>query len=293
MAARSISDPALPGRLLIFGYGYSGAATARCALRAGWQVTATQRRAADAADGVAIVAFDGAAAAIADATHLLVTAPPGANGDPVLAVWETAIASAPHLRSICYLSTTGVYGDRGGGWVDETTAPAPQSPRAQRRREAEQQWAEFAGDRGVDLFRLAGIYGPGRSVLDDLHAGTARRVIAPDHCFGRIHVDDIAGAVLAAAARPPQGLRVLNGNDDEPAASADVIAYAAGLLGIEPPAGRPLAEAWAGMSEMARSFWVENRRVASRITQEVLRRPWRYPTYREGLNAILAAEAAQ
>jgi nucleoside-diphosphate-sugar epimerase len=293
MAARSISDPGSSGRLLIFGYGYTGAATARCAQRAGWQVTATQRRAASAAQGMAIVAFDGAADAISQATHLLVTAPPGANGDPVLAAWGEAIASAPQLRSICYLSTTGVYGDRGGGWVDETTAPAPLSPRAHRRLEAEQQWAAFAPDRGVDLFRLAGIYGPGRSALDDLRVGTARRVIAPDHCFGRIHVDDIAGAVLAAAARPAQGLRVLNGNDDEPAASADVIAYAAGLLGIEPPPGIPLAEARATMSEMALSFWAENRRVASRITQEVLGRPWRYPSYREGLSAILAAEAAE
>jgi nucleoside-diphosphate-sugar epimerase len=279
----------IPGHLLVFGHGYTGAAAARLALAAGWRVTVTERRPA-ARPGPRIIRFDEAAPVIADATHVVVTAPPGEAGDPVLAVYTNAIQAAPHLRWIGYLSTTGVYGDRQGGWVDETTTPAPSSPRGQRRLEAEQGWSRLADRRAVDLIRLAGIYGPGRSAFDDLRAGTARRIIAPGHLFGRIHRDDIAGLVLAAAAREGSGLRVLHGNDDLPAASADVVAEAAYLLGMEPPPAQTLEAAWDSMSPMAHSFWAENRRVSSRITQDLVGRRWTYPTYREGLRAILAIE---
>ena len=287
-----ITHPAVDAtpHLLVFGHGYTGRAIAALAIEQGWRVTATERCATEPA-GI-VVPFDRAAAAIAQATHIVVTAPPNAAGDPVLAAHAAAILAAPALTWIGYLSSTGVYGDRGGAWVDETTLPAPTSPRAIRRLAAEQQWRGLERRVSIDLIRLAGIYGPGRSALDDVRAGTARPVLAPGHLFGRIHRDDIAGMVLAAAQTPPAaGVRILHGNDDEPAASADVIAEAARLLDVMTPPARPLAELWPGMSEMARGFWSENRKVASHITQATLRRRWTYPTYREGLGAMMSHKA--
>jgi nucleoside-diphosphate-sugar epimerase len=211
----------------------------------------------------------------------------------VLHAHASAIVAAPRLRWIGYLSTTGVYGDRGGAWVDESTPPAPGQERSQRRLAAERAWSELADTRAVDLFRLAGIYGPGRSALDDLRAGRARRIVKPGHEFGRIHRDDIVAAVLAAAGQTlPPGVRVLNLNDAEPAEPAAVVEEAARLLGIAPPPAVPFAEAEAAMSPMARGFWAESRRVASAGTQAALGLRWRYPTFREGLRAILAEERA-
>jgi nucleoside-diphosphate-sugar epimerase len=274
-------------RLLIFGLGYSGTAIAIAARDAGWEVEATSRTPGAAGpEGVRVVAFEAAGEVVARATHVLATAPPR-EGDPVLARQGDALRAAPGLAWLGYLSTTGVYGDRAGGWVDEATPPAPGSERSRRRLEAEQAWREVAAGRPLDIFRLAGIYGPGRSVVDDVRAGRARRVSAPGHAFGRIYVDDIAGGVMAAIARPPSGARVLNFSDDEPAESADVIAEACRLLGVAAPELVPFEAAWAGMSDMARSFWAENRRVSSRQTQALLDYRWRYPTYREGLRAIL------
>ncbi len=281
-------------RLLIFGLGFCGRAAARDACAAGWEVVATSRSPRPSRDrGLRIVAFDAAGPELARATHLLATAPPRDGEDPVLARYGAEIAAAAGLAWIGYLSTTGVYGDRGGGWVDEATEPAPSAERSRRRLAAELAWQAVAGGRALDLFRLAGIYGPGRSAFDDLRAGRARRVVQPGHAFGRIHVDDIAGGVMAAMARPPAGARVLNFSDDEPAESAEVTAYAAGLLGMAVPPAVPFSEAVGGMSEMARSFWAENRRVRSAVTQEVLGYRWRYPTYREGLRAVLDEERKQ
>ena len=279
--------------LLIAGLGYTGRAVATAARDAGFAVLATARDPAgrSAPGGVALIPFAEAAAALPDATHLLVTAAPGDAGDPLLALCADAIAAAPALRWIGYFSTTGVYGDRQGGSVDETTPPAPGSPRTLRRVEAEQNWAAMANDhRAVDIIRLAGIYGPGRSAIDDLRAGTARRIDRPGQKFSRIHVDDIAGGTLASIATATGGARILNFADDEPAPSADVIAHAASLLGIAPPPLIPFDEARRGMSPMALSFWSENRIVRSEGTRAALRRPWRFPSYREGLEAILAAE---
>ncbi len=279
-----------PYRLVVFGLGYTGAAIAARAVEMGWHVAGTSRDPAGirAPDGVQVVAFDRAAGVLAEATHLVATAPPGEQGDPVLAVHRAAIAAARHLRWAGYLSTTGVYGDRGGAWVDETTPPAPGSERSTRRVAAEQGWARFADRLAVDVFRVAGIYGPGRSALEDVRAGTARRVLKPGHLFGRIHRDDIARAVLAAAeqGRPP-GLRVLHLVDDEPAESAAVIEEAARLLGVTPPPAVPYEQAVTAMSPMARSFWAENRLVANAKTKAALGIAWLYPTYREGLRAIL------
>ncbi|MFC7476006.1 SDR family NAD(P)-dependent oxidoreductase [Dankookia sp. GCM10030260] len=282
-------------RLVIAGLGYSGSAVARAAVAAGWAVQGTVRNPARAAapPGVGVVRFDEAGSAIVAATHLLVTAAPGEAGDPVLAAHEAVIRAAPGLRWVGYLSTTGVYGDRGGAEVDEATPPAPGQPRSQRRLEAERQWEAAAGY-ALDIFRTGGIYGPGRSAFDDLREGTARRTLKPGHLFGRIHRDDIALAVLAAMRqeRPP-GPRVLHLVDDEPAESAAVVEEAARLLGLAPPPAVAFEQALPGLSPMARSFWAENRRVANAVTKSALGIAWRYPSYREGLRAILAEERGQ
>lgn len=270
--------------MLIIGGGFSGQAVARAARDSGVEAVVTTR----GPPGPGQIAFAGAGAALPGFTHLLMTAPPGEAGDPFLAAHGPTLPGG--LVWAGYLSTTGVYGDRGGGWVDETTAPAPGQPRSARRLAAEGAWrAAAAGRFALDLFRVAGIYGPGRSAFDDLRAGQARRTHKPGHAFGRIHVDDIARAVLAAMDRPPPTARVLHLNDDEPAESAVVVEHAAGLLGMAPPPLVDYAAAAAGMSEMARSFWSENRRVSSAGTKAVLGIEWRYPSYREGLAAILAA----
>jgi nucleoside-diphosphate-sugar epimerase len=230
---------------------------------------------------------------LAQASHIVITAPPGPEGDPALALYANAVAEAPRLRWVGYLSSTGVYGNHDGGWVDEDTPPAPGSDRTRRRLAAEQAWAALAGRRAVDIFRVAGIYGPGRSAFDDLRAGRARRINKPGHSFGRIHRDDIARALLAAIRQDhAPGLRALNLTDDEPAPSADVIAEAATLLGMQVPPAIDYAAALPGMSEMARSFWAENRKVSGAKTKSLLGLDWLYPSYREGLRGILAEEAA-
>ncbi len=279
--------------LVIFGFGYSGGALAALAAPHCPVTLVSRDGSRPAPAGCRLARFSDPADALATATHLVATAAPDDSGDPVLLHHAALLQAAPALRWVGYLSTTGVYGDRGGGWVDETTEPAPANARGQRRVEAESAWAGLREDLAVDLFRLAGIYGPGRSALDEVRSGRARRVDKPGHMFGRIHRDDIAGALLAAVHqnRPP-GRRVLNGSDDEPASSADVIAEAARLLGREPPPLLPFAEVEPGMSPMARSFWADDRKVRSEITQRALGRSWLYPSYREGLRAILRAELA-
>ena len=272
--------------LLIFGLGYTGSAIATVASQARFQVTATSRRGLDGT-----IRFDSAEPAIQSATHILTTAAPDEAGDPVLTQYAAAIRAAPLLRWIGYLSSTVVYGNRAGGWVDEDTEPAPSQPRGQRRLDAETAWAGYAGETAVDIFRLAGIYGPGRSAFDDLRAGTARRMDKPGHRFGRIHRDDIARTVVAAMMqdRPP-GQRVLNLTDDEPSESAAVVTEAAALLGVAPPPVVAFADALPTMSPMARSFWAENRQIANAKTKAALGIEWLYPTYREGLRAVLAQE---
>ncbi len=272
-------------KLLIFGNGYSGRAIAKLATQHGFEVAITSRTPTPG-----LVDFADAETAIAEATHIITTAAPDEAGDPVLNRYKTAIQTAPNLRYIGYLSTTGVYGNRDGAWVDEDTLPQPNSPRAQRRVEAETAWQQSFAP--TDIFRLAGIYGPGRSMFDDLREGTARRIIKPGHLFGRIHRDDIANGVLAALKTPGAG-RIFNFSDDEPAASADVVVYAAALLNMPPPDPVPYEEALPAMSPMARSFWAENRRVANAKTKAILHLSWAYPTYREGLRAILAEETSQ
>ena len=284
------------GCLLVFGMGYTGTAIAAAAATAGWRVFATSRtpEGRRPPSGVQLIAFDAAERAIAQATHVLETAAPDDGGDPALARYHAALETAPALRWAGMLSTTGVYGDRDGGWVDETTPPAPTGPRGAKRLGAERQWSAAFARCAVDLFRVAGIYGPGRSPFAEIRAGRSRRVDKPGHRFGRIHRDDIVQAVIAAMgqARDP-GTRVLNLNDDLPVESADATAEAARLIDRPLPPLVPFETALREMSPMGRSFWAENRRVASRLTQAALGITWRYPTYREGLRAILEQERAE
>jgi nucleoside-diphosphate-sugar epimerase len=286
-------------RLFCFGLGYCAEALAARLSALGWSIAGTcraeARRGELAARGIAAWVFDGAQGladpgkTLAGATHLLASAPPDAKGDPVLALHRDDIAKLRGLAWIGYLSTTGVYGDRAGGWVDEASALEPTGPRGRRRVEAETGWLDLFRNAGlpVHVFRLAGIYGPGRSALDALREGRAQRIDKPGQVFSRIHVDDIA-AVLEASIRRPRPGAVYNVCDDDPAAPADVIAFAAELLGMPPPPLVPFAEARLG--DMARSFYADNKRVRNDLIKRELGITLAYPDYRSGLKAILKRE---
>jgi nucleoside-diphosphate-sugar epimerase len=239
-----------------------------------------------------IFLFDGSAAepalaeALAASDAMLISAPPGDAGDPVLGHYADTIAQSTRLRSIVYLSTVGVYGDRGGDWVDEDSEPRPGSPRSVARVTAEAAWQKLGAETGkrVAVLRLAGIYGPGRNALVNLVDGTARRIVKPGQVFNRIHVADIAQAVDACFAQGAAG--VFNIGDDEPAPPQDVVAFAAELLGVTPPPEIPFDAARATMSTMARSFYADNRRVRNAKLTSKLGVRLEYPTYREGLRAL-------
>ncbi len=222
--------------------------------------------------------------ALRSATHVLVSAAPGAQGDPFLFDYERDLAAAPDLSWIGYLSTVGVYGDHQGAVVDERSLCVAMSDRNLWRLDAEDAW--FALGRRihvpVGIFRLAGIYGPGRNTLVSLSEGRSKRIIKPGQVFNRIHVDDIAATLAASVARP--AARYYNVSDDEPAPPQDVVAYAAGLMGVEPPPEIPFEEA--ELSPMARSFYGEVKRISNRRIHEELGVTLRYPTYREGLSAL-------
>ncbi|WP_372783890.1 SDR family oxidoreductase [Phenylobacterium sp.] len=283
-------------RLFVFGYGYSGRALARRLIPKGWQVAAGVRDPADAgrleADGVTAIPLADRgrlAEALAQTQALLITAPPDAGGCPGLQALVPALASANAFPDwIGYLSTTGVYGDRHGGWVFEQSRLAAQSVEGARRVGAERDWLEVGRGMGltVAVFRLPGLYGPGRSAFDRLRAGTARRILAPAQVFSRLHVDDLAAGLEASIARPRAGA-AYNLCDDQPAPNGDVIAHAAHLLGLAPPPEVPLADA--ELSPAALRFYGESKRVSNARAKAEL--GWRpaYPTYREGLSAVLSA----
>jgi len=225
---------------------------------------------------------------IACADALLVSIPPVFGQDPVLKSLSHAIASASRLRWIGYLSTVGVYGNANGAWVDETTPLNPVNERSRHRIAAEDQWLDLG--RGapfaVEVFRLAGIYGPGRNALLKVADGTARRLIKPGQAFNRIHTADIAQVLMASIERPSRNT-IYNVADDEPSPPQDVITYAARLLGLEPP--REVAFADADLSPMARSFYQDNKRVRNARIRNELGVTLRFPTYREGLEALHAS----
>jgi nucleoside-diphosphate-sugar epimerase len=221
-------------------------------------------------------------------THLLISIPPDLEGDVVLRSFRDALPGLPGLEWVGYLSTVGVYGDCQGRWVDEASPTPPTTERSLRRLQAENAWLAFGRDSGcrVEVFRLAGIYGPGRSVIDGLRAGTVRRIVKPGQVFNRIHVDDIA-LVLARAIDTPAGHAVYNVSDDEPAPPQDVVAHAAELLGLPPPPEIPFVQA--GIAGMAASFWSECKRVSNARIKAALGVALAYPTYREGLRTLIGS----
>ena len=285
--------------LFCFGLGYTGAALAGAVLARGGRVTGTCREPAKAEAlarlGATPLLFD-RLHPLADldrhlgtATHLLSAVPPDETGEPVLDMHGAAIAAAAlRLNWIGYLSTTGVYGDRAGGWVDEASALEPTGTRGRRRVAAESAWGALPLP--AHLFRLAGIYGPGRSALDTVRAGKAKRIHKPGQVFSRIHVDDIVAVLLASMAKPNPGA-AYNVCDDDPADPSAVIAFACDLLGVAPPPEIPFEEA--ALSPMARSFYDDNKRVKNDRIKRELGVTLRYPSYRDGLRAQRAAEKAR
>ncbi len=281
--------------LLTFGHGYSAAALTRRLVPEGWRVIGTTREEA----GCSRVAEAGAeplvwpggdiAPALAEATHLLISAGPDEAGDPVLNPLGPQIAEkAPELAWAGYLSTTGVYGDHGGDWVTEETPLRPATRRGEMRVAAEEAWATVPG-LSPHIFRLAGIYGPGRGPFAKLRSGKARRIVKPGQVFSRIHVEDIAQVLVASLARPNPG-RAYNVCDDDPAPPQEVIAYAADLLGMAPPPEEPLETA--DLSPMARSFYAESKRVSNARIKEELGVSLLYSDYHSGLKQVLQDEAS-
>ncbi len=284
--------------LFCFGLGYTARALAASLRPEGWTVSGTSRRGGSRAgsdpEGTATHAFDRRrplprpARTLAGVTHVLVSVPPDPEGDPVLDRHGPDIGSIPSLSWVGYLSTVGVYGDRRGGWVDETSECRPTTERGIRRAAAERAWLDLSrrGSVPVHVFRLAGIYGPGRNPVDAARQGTARRIVKPGQVFGRAHVADIVRVLRASMERPDPGA-VYNVCDDEPAPPQDVVSFAYGLAGREAPPPVPFDEA--DLTELGRSFYAECRRVRNDRIKNDLGVTLRYPDYRVGLSALAAA----
>jgi hypothetical protein len=283
-----------PMNLFFFGFGYTATVLAeRLSATPGHAIAGTRTRLdRPAPTGVRLAAFQGDSrqpaitTLLANATHVLVSIPPDLEGCPALRLHGEDLARLERLEWVGYLSTIGVYGDASGGWVDEDTPANPASERALRRLKAEQAWRAFGRETGgrVEIFRLPGIYGPGRSVIDNLRAGTARRIVKPGQVFNRIHVVDIA-RVLEAAMTTPTGFDTFNVTDDEPGPPQDVVAYAAELLGMTPPPAIAFADA--RLSPMAASFYSESKRVRNGRMKRAFGISLQYPTFREGLLSIV------
>ena len=285
-------------RLFCFGLGYSAETLAKRLAAKGWSIAGTARDLANIerlrGEGYEVVRFTGEAGnaqmteLLAGATHLLHSIPPGPEGDPVLRHYRAGIARLPTLDWVGYLSTVGVYGNSAGAVVDESAHPHPNNERTRARVVAESAWLALGEEMGrpAQVFRLAGIYGPGRSALDKLRAGTARRIVKPGQVFNRIHVEDIASVLEASIARPRAGA-IYNVADDEPAPPEDVVTYAAELLAIEPPPEVPFEEA--DLTPMARSFYGDSRRVSNALIKSELGVRLAYPNYRQGLKALANA----
>lgn len=284
-------------RFFCFGLGFSALHLARRLKARGWRVAGTARSAEKVeklrAEGIEAWRFDGqgglenAVEALSGTTHLLSSVPPdGRTADPVLEYHFDDIRALPGLEWVGYLSTTGVYGDRNGGWVDENAAQEPTGDRGQRRVTAEARWLDLWWDDAlpVHVFRLAGIYGPGRNAIETVRKGKARRINKAGQVFSRIHVDDIANVLEASIARPNPGA-AYNVCDDEPAPPQDVIAYACDLLGVDKPPLLPFEEA--DLTPMARSFYRDNKRVCNRRIKEELGVTLQWPDYKTGLKALL------
>ena len=293
--------PGTTPRLFCFGLGYSASALARGLLAEGWRIAGTCRddssRDSLVAQGIEAHVFDGQSpmdgfdAALAGTTHLLSSAPPSDAGDPILQILGPQIAALTTLQWVGYLSTTGVYGDRDGEWVDETSSLKPTGARGQRRVDAEKEWLALWRDHAlpVHVFRLAGIYGPGRNQINAVRQGDAKRIDKPGQVFSRIHVDDIAAILRASMDRPNPG-EIYNVCDDEAAPPGDVIAYIAAQLGVDPPPLTPFDAT--ELSPMAQSFYRDNKRVSNRRIKEDLGVTLKWPTYREGVTGLLACDSS-
>jgi nucleoside-diphosphate-sugar epimerase len=291
-----------PGKLFCFGLGYTALHLARRLREDGWTIEGTcrseEQQRSLKVQGFAAHLFERGRpiadpeSAFHDATHILSSVPPDAQGDPVFDEHGTEVAHVLRLQWFGYLSTTGVYGDRGGDWVDEDSDLKPTGERGLRRLTAEADWRHLWLNASLPLhiFRLAGIYGSGRSAIDSLRDGTAKRIVKPGQVFSRIHVDDIATVLIASMVQPDPGDpgAVYNVCDDNPAPPDEVVAYAAQLLGVEPPPAVPFEEA--KLSAMARSFYADNKRVRNDRMKEELGVQLKYPDYRNGLQAILRDE---
>ncbi len=282
-------------RLFAFGLGFSALALGKRLAAEGWEIAGTARDDGKVArlrsQGFEATRFAGSTAnddlpsLLEGTTHLLHSVPPGPDGDPVLNAYRDEIARLGKLEWIGYLSTVGVYGDQQGRWVDEATKPKPNSDRTEARVLAERAWLKFGAETGVpvQVFRLAGIYGPGRSVFDKIAAGTARRINKDGQVFSRIHVEDIATVLQSSMARPRSGA-IYNVADDEPAAPGDIVAYAAEMIGVSPPPEVDFEDA--DMTPMARSFYEGSRRIGNALIKSELGVELRYPTFREGLVSL-------
>ncbi len=287
--------------LFCFGLGYSGGQLARHLMAEGWSVSGTcrsdSRRAELCAAGIEALSFDGITPIknieryLSCASHVISSIPPPRGDfkigqiDPVLDLHGNQLLAATHLQWVGYLSTTGVYGDAGGACVDENSPTNPSSQRSHCRVVAESGWLSI----GAHVFRLAGIYGPGRNVLDKARKNIARRIEKPGHKFSRIHVEDISTTIRASINHPAPGL-IYNVCDDEAASPAEVSRFAYELLGMEPPKVILFKNAVKNMSPMGLSFWQDNRLVDNRRIKEELGVKLSYPDYRAGLRAILALE---
>ena len=276
--------------LLSFGHGFSAQAFSRRLAENGWHVTGTTRSAERApvvkASGAIPVIWPGTSISdvLSKADALLISAAPGDDGDPVLAELREEIAArADQFEWVGYLSTTGVYGDHKGGWVDESTELSPATKRGQARVDAEAAWRDIPG-LPLHIFRLAGIYGPGRGPFAKVRSGKARRIIKQGQVFSRIHVDDIATVLLASINAPNPGA-IYNVCDDDPAPPQDVISYAAQLLGLPEPPAEDFETA--EMSPMARSFYAESKKVRNDLIKTELGVTLKYPDYKTGLEALL------
>jgi nucleoside-diphosphate-sugar epimerase len=277
--------------LLCFGFGFSARTFAARLDTQVWKISATSRDGEGIfeinAQGFHGLLFDSTLQIAPDVTHLLISAPPGEMGDPVLSLFQAQLLRiSKQLKWVGYLSTTGVYGDRAGEWVDEESPLEPTTARGQRRLEAERSWLRLHSDFGlpVHLFRLAGIYGPGRNTLINLREGSAKRIIKPGQIFSRIHVEDIAGVLAASIAKPNPG-RAYNVCDDEPCPPQEVVEFAADLLGLPVPPEVPFEKA--ELSPMAKSFYADSKRVSNHRIKTELGYKLIYPNYRDGLTALL------
>jgi nucleoside-diphosphate-sugar epimerase len=286
----------MSAHLFSYGHGYSAAALAKLLLPADWTITGTTRNAEKAQTlrkmgiNARVTPNDDISDDIKNTTHLLISAAPTTDGDPFLCKHMNDLKTAKKLEWVGYLSTTGVYGDHDGGWVDETSPLTPATARGKARVAAEAQWINVCKDLGLNLkiFRLAGIYGPGRGPFAKVRNGTARRIIKPNQVFSRIHVEDIAQVLLASINRPKSS-QIFNVCDDMAAPPEDVIGYAAELLGLPLPPTQDFETA--NMTPMARSFYAESKKVRNDRIKSELGVELIYPDYMTGLNALLASES--